>query len=231
MKILAVSDIHQLKFNHHGVERSENIYTLFKIINIERPDVVFICGDLENVTKQDMDDLKELSIVLNFKVFIIFGNHDSPSIIEHSGMLVDGLVKYNNLTIGGIGGVVAKGIHDGVLRLNYDEFLIKSNKIKNDLIKDGKNLDILLTHELPKTHNEVNNDFYDVRSSSVFGDILYQLEPKLAISGHLHGDGTFIFDYEYGTLINLGAFNEGHYVIINLDDNSYEIESIKPIDI
>ncbi len=229
MKILAVSDIHQSNIAHHGKDGSENFIKFLKVVDFEKPDLVLICGDLENVTKDDMENLYQKSIASGFDVLIILGNHDNKDVIMNSGMFIDGLERVGKITIAGIGGIVAPSKHDEILKFSEDDLIDKTNKILHKLNKTGDSLDILMTHEMPRIYLGYENDFYDTRSSLVFTEILYALKPKLAISGHLHGEKTLITEYEYGTLVNLGAFSDGHYAIIEAEEKPFRIEEINAV--
>lgn len=226
MRILAVSDIHQSTRPHRGIDESNNFAKFLKVVKKESPDLILICGDTENITNGDIRDLKKT----NIKTFIILGNHDIPQIIMNSGMFIDGVQEFNGVIISGISGIVSPSKRDYVLKFPKETIISKSNMIGQDLTRLKKRLDILMTHEMPRVHYRFEDRFYDVRSSSVFGDVLYLLKPKLAISGHLHGNETLVANYEYGTLINLGAFTDGHYAIIEAKENPFEINKIVPVD-
>ena len=125
--------------------------------------------------------------------------------------------------------VMPKDSIDGVVyiwKFSKEDIMLKASKIKQRLKELNAPLDILITHEMPKINSGFADNFYNTRSSAVFGDALYMLKPKLAISGHLHGNKTLITKYEHGTLINLGAFTDGHYAIINVKDSRFEIDNI-----
>ncbi len=229
MKILAVSDIHQSFKTHDGRDESHNFEKFLEVIKIEKPKLVLICGDTEDVSDIDMRALKKLSHMLDFKTFIILGNHDNKSVIKRSGMLLNGLDSFNNISIAGINGITAPVHYNNVLTFAEDRLFNEAKRIKRELDEKMIDLDILLTHEMPKIHAGYERDFYNERSSFIFSDILYLLKPKLAISGHLHGNKTLIAEYEYGIVVNLGAFAEGHYAIIEVENNPFTIKRIKPV--
>jgi Icc-related predicted phosphoesterase len=229
MKILAVADIHQSNIGHHGKDCSENFARFLKVLDFEKPDLILICGDLGDVSNKDMEALYQKSVNSGFKVLIIAGNHDNINVIANSKMYIDGLERIGKITIAGIGGIVAPIKHDEILKFAEDDLVEKADKIAGELNKIGDGLDILMTHEMPKIRAGYGDDFYDERSSSVFGKILYILKPKLSISGHLHGEKTLIVEYEYGTLINLGAFSDGYYAVIEAETDPFKIEKIDAV--
>lgn len=220
MKILAVSDIHQSMAPHHGKDESDNFSRFLMVIEQEKPDLVLICGDTENITEYSIEELDKANTL------IILGNHDISNIITDSGMFLDCVAEHGGVTIAGISGIVTRHKPDNNLKFSKEDIMLKASKIKQRLKELNAPLDILITHEMPKINSGFADNFYNTRSSAVFGDALYMLKPKLAISGHLHGNKTLITKYEHGTLINLGAFTDGHYAIINVKDSRFEIDNI-----
>lgn len=232
MKIMAVSDVHQSLYRKHGRDESKNFIILLNKIRFEKPNLLLICGDLQDVNLQNMDELFDLCSEENVEVAAIYGNHDNPQILKNTNLILPNF-SYSNLdcglTIAGIGGITSERRPNGFTRLNEAEFKKRINLIKNSLLEDNKSLDIFISHEFPRLKNKIGNIFYDTRNSEAIGNALYCLKPKLAISGHLHGYNTMVFPYEFGTVINLAGFTDKHYTVINVNTSPFVIIDIKDI--
>ena len=188
MRILIVSDIHHEGKPHRGIDQSRAWEWLLNIVDIHKPDLLLSCGDWGiAISKPEFYELLKRVLVLS-----IYGNHENMDVLnciynikskEYLPVLMeDGKIyEFNNLRITGINGIIAekKKIKKGVPRKTPSEFLEIAEKLK------GKNIDILLLHEIPairEIYPEIRVNIATITAEQTIRII----EPKIVFNGHLH---------------------------------------------
>lgn len=212
MKFLHISDLHIGKRVNEFSMLEDQQYILTKIINIidaEKPDAVFICGDVydksvpsaEAVTL--FDDFLVRIVNRNIKVFIISGNHDSPERMAFGSRIMNARGVYISPVYGKemepikledengtINIYLLPFIKPAHIRMCFPEEVIESyadavkiaiNNMK--INKDQRN--ILLTHQFVTGSERSESEDISVGGSdnvpaSVFSDFDY-----IAL-GHIH---------------------------------------------
>ncbi|MFH7836313.1 MAG: metallophosphoesterase, partial [Candidatus Aenigmatarchaeota archaeon] len=226
-------DIHNSLKLFHGKDESNNWKNFVKIIKNEKPNLVLTCGDNGDINEKDYFEFREILKNINANYYMIYGNHDNFETIN-SGYNNDGspfllpegtIIEYQKITIAGIPGIKASKSNKPWRHIRED-FQKIGEEIKSNLVSKGNSLDILLTHEFPFVQELYNMEdtFYFNRSSIDIGKEVELLAPKIAISGHLHGNENFKINYKNGIIINLMAFTDGeHYLIMKANNNPFSV--------
>ena len=175
-KIVQLSDIHI-----GGLIDKEFIKTLVKRVNVLKPDVVVITGDLVD-TKLEfataaLDELKNLES--NFGTFFIVGNHEYfhgvEPIISYVNNLNITVLENENIYIGEKNkGFYLAGVYD-MFGFRYGDF---EPDINSALENTTNHPTVLLAHQ-PRYINELENT----------------KEIDLILCGHTHGGQIFPFNF------------------------------------
>ncbi len=208
---------------------------------MERPNIVLDLGDNQDVSKAGWKGLEDSIREIGAEFYMVAGNHENFELLmvgenKNQQKFLLPNKKYVNvegMTIAGIGGVLSPVKYDDKMRLSEETINERIQNIKKDLYNNHVDLDIFISHSFPKTNTleknyEIDKDnFYKAKTSKPYGDAIYLLKPKLALSGHLHGYAPIMFDYEYGVVINMAGFTDGgNYAIIEVSTNPFKVERI-----
>jgi len=233
MKILLASDIHNSQKPFHGRDESKNMVNFIKVISQEKPNLIIVAGDTEDPTNAEIEKLRVVCEQLDANVYFIIGNHDYKEKQLKETYNIDGssfllpdekFIEYKNITIAGIHGLSVTLTQAGrkKYRFSFEEQTEKAKLIKASLA--GRKLDFLVAHEFPRLEylsDEEPERFYKTRSTGILTDIIDLLKPKTVVTGHLHGYHLFETKYNDIQILNLAAFTDGYYVIMQ------ENESVK----
>ncbi len=229
MKILAISDVHGKK--------SESLINYLK----QNDDIslVLIAGDITDFSITEFEPLSfvkpfidEIVEECNVDVFAIPGNCDPAGIcnaIKESGpderpafCLHDQLIAYENVVIMGYGGSnptpfnTPGEIDDDKIYSHVYELLAEYDYIGNDEVP---RVTILLTHAPPyDTKADTIESGAHVGSQGVKKPI-HEFQPNINICGHVH-EACSIDMVGNTTVANPGRLEEGHAILIEVDENA-----------
>jgi len=203
-RILAVAD-----------EVDEGLYG-DKLIRMQ-PDIVLSCGDLPS------DYLEYIVSRLNVPLLYVPGNHDpdlrpvdetwSPLLAEPLGkgppgcINVDGRVEdAAGLRVAGLGGSMRYRPGPN----QYSEAEMRWRAWRMGMLarlrrrRNGRRLDVLLTHAPPEGFGAKENDLAH-RGFSAFNRLIKNLSPRLLVHGHVHPYGVAQPQQRLGTTLIVNA--------------------------
>ncbi len=199
MKILAITDIHR------NYDAARSAYA------IESPDLVFDCGDHEQITNL-FGPVPHFYIRGNHEPTIISFEKDSPPLPFSipNGDLIDFRDGKDSVTFTGIDG------NYGAKQTIYQVNPLVLNHLKN---VDPGLIDILLLHESP--HNVSKNSKQYAFAAALIEEI-ERLQPKLVLSGHtnIYSEFTSKHSVRY---INLDDMCNG-YLVIHIQGDRFHCE-------
>jgi len=187
LRILHVSDMHCATDS------------LAKVLMREEYDLVIATGDFECV------DTAEVLARARGEVYAVTGNMDNPAIyrkLNNMGILIDGkIVIYEDLAIGGIGGLDFKG---------------SMSRLEKEL-KEFNKIDILVTHHPPKGILDEPRPGYHIGLEDL-KKLVGLVNPKLHLFGHVHEEQGHVV--KGGTVyVNSGPLIQGYYTVIIYSSN------------
>ncbi len=213
MKILLLSDLHG------------NYKNLYKIIKDNMPiDYIFIAGDITNFgpAEEILDLYEELKYFNNIKnIYAVFGNCDyitkNKKIIAQTSIIYVGdkiaTIDKNKIAIAGIDGGL-KSIFGTISEFSEKDFNEKVNNITNNKNWNNTPYKIVITHTPPYKH--LDKVFVKHIGSKSIAKLIGKV--NLIVCGHVHEQQGK--DEAKGTIIiNPGPFKNGHYAILELDNN------------
>ncbi len=175
MKILAAADI------HGDLSLVEKLVSKAKI---EGVDSVVLAGDLFKSNQEPFDIIGKFSS-LNKPVFLIPGNHETLSTVDFVAKIYGAVnlhgyaVKHEDIGFFGVSAVnIGPFFHDSDSKM---EFLLKKSF---EYIKDSK-IKILVTH-VPPSNSMIEKFSPFVKGSKIVEKVIKELQPDIAISGHIH---------------------------------------------
>ena len=216
MRALVISDLHYDHKIYKGVDESRAWSWLMDIIDYHKPDLLLSCGDWGTaITYEKFYDLLEKCLVLT-----IYGNHENMSVLKslynvktngHLPILMeDGTIyEFDGLKIAGINGIISerRKSKKGIPRKRPEEYL----KVANALA--GKNIDILLIHEVPYLPSIFDN-VRDSVSSRVALEAIKIIRPKLVVNGHMHA-GFRYYEFGFNTrYVNIDSSQASRYYVM-----------------
>ena len=152
-KILVISDFENYQYFESNFESLQDV------------DFVISCGDLS------IAYLYKIQKILNKPLYFLYGNHVENKLIHHNIKYVGNkMIDVCGLKIAGIDGIEATD----------SKKIIKSTK---RLLKKGKNIDILVTHNPTKGLGDGSG--YHV-GSDCFKELYNSLSVKIHFYGHYH---------------------------------------------
>lgn len=170
MKVLLIADT-------HGKLTAGRIRTfLYK----RTPDVIFLLGDL---SEDDIKALYECKDTKNVPKYGVIGNHDEYSLLKDNGIIDLHLktAKIGDYTVGGFG---------GSLRYKNDaSYLMYTNPMSEEVLKELAPCDILITHDKPcfKSFPLAKKMALSAHSGLTgIAKYIKRCEPKYAFHGHIH---------------------------------------------
>lgn len=193
VKFCAISDMHGIAFP-----------------DIEKCDVLLICGDTVNLYSQRYDDQSEKWFERNFipwainvpceKIYIIGGNHDfwmenkAEYIKEFFKTKTDGKIEYleneyaTYKDINIFGTPICHKFFNWAFMPSDDEATIIFNDILYDLNKKNIKIDILMTHDSPYGCSDILFQAVDKRNIGgvPLRNFTLNLNPMIMVHGHLH---------------------------------------------
>lgn len=206
MKIAHLSDIHYGRTTH-----KKDLDNIVKEINLYKPDIVVITGDLiDRDTKMNKDKEQILIEFLkglnsNLGKYIIMGNHDAEfdewkDIVE-SGNFFDINDNYDLIYKDTLTPFLISGVSTNIMnRTPIEEKMSKVNLYFNDKEKTKPSFNLLLVHE-PDYLDKIDLSNYD-----------------LVLAGHSH-NGQFRLPFLGAIILPEGAkeYYEPYYKIQNKD--------------
>ncbi len=211
MRILALSDLHG---------NTEKAGELSSVIDEERPDMVFIGGDITNFGST----LKAAHMLGFFTkeeiaVFFVPGNCDPRELLDinelEGALNVHGrIMSYGGYQILGLGGSNPTP---------FKTFTELSEMEIDVILKDLKPVSntIVLSH-LPPFGTKMDKTFWGHHvGSRALRDFVERSEPRLVVVGHIHeGKGQDSIGPSF--ILNPGPGYRGFYAIINVDQQEVE---------
>ncbi len=175
MKILAAADIHgDLSLVDKLVMKAKS----------EAVDSVILAGDLFKNNQEPFEVVGRFSS-LNIPVFLIPGNHEALSTVDFVAKIYGAVnlhgyaVKTDNIGFFGVSAVnIGPFIHDSESRM--EALLKKSFEYIKDVDKK-----ILVTH-IPPSNSVIEKFSPFVSGSKIVEKVIRELQPDIAISGHIH---------------------------------------------
>lgn len=175
MKILAISDIHNDVLL---------IKKLVKSIKEEKPDYIFILGDLADFGEIKKGIINILTKYINpNKIFLVPGNHETPDVLEllekqyKIKIFHKDFFEYKDFLICGIGGA------------DIPFFIISESEIKDflyKLIEKFKDKKIILFSHLPPKGSKTS---LNISGSEILYEFLKKSIISMIIHGHIHETG------------------------------------------
>jgi Icc-related predicted phosphoesterase len=220
--IMVVSDLHYEKTYHHGIWEGDALDWLLRMIRSRKPSTLIALGDLGHAWT--MNDWKELTEAV--PAHAIYGNHDNMEVLRTAKnrdatkvLAEDGEVRtIGGLRVGFINGIMAKKgklkVKDGVTRLSGDDFLNAAMKMKG--------IDILATHASPNLP-EYGDRYSPTPEFEILDEIIRDVSPSLAVSGHLKGPYT-LSKLGSTTVLRIDSSpKERHYALVESETRRIEI--------
>lgn len=197
MKILVVSDVHK------------SVDLLFEFLQSKDVDACISCGDLTETFSDDPDQVE-----IPKPIHSVYGNHENWKLygkeVKNLHWITAGKVyDILGLKVSGMGGVESNSPQ---YPSHYTQGEVEASK---DL-SNGK-IDIFVAHHPPRMFADFRLDIEKNCGSFDTQQILYEVEPKLFIAGHLHWLQTNIYgDKEQiiTQVVTLGKFKHGDYGLL-----------------
>ena len=224
MRVLIISDLHYDRKIYKGVDESKAWSWLLSIVDYHKPDLLLSCGDWGSaISFGEFYELLKKTIVLS-----IYGNHENMEVLTKlyniksdkylPVLMEDGRIyEFCSLKIAGISGIIStkRKSRKGVPRKRPDEFIEVAKRLV------GKNIDILLIHEVPYLPNLFKNIRDSVPSRTALKAVEL-IKSKIVINGHMH-DGFKVYKFNFGTLyLNVDSSQlSRHYLV--MDENKVSI--------
>ena len=220
MRVLIISDLHYDRKIYKGVDESKAWSWLLSIVNYRNPDMLLSCGDWGSaINPKEFYELLRRCLVLS-----IYGNHENLQVLQSlynvrsdrylPVLMKDGEVyELYGLRIAGINGIISekKRTKKGVPRKRPDEFIEVAKRLV------GKNIDILLIHEVPYLPNLFRNIKESISSKTALKAIEL-IKPEIIVNGHMHPEEGFkLYRFEFGTYyLNIDSSQASrHYIVID----------------
>jgi len=216
MKVLIISDLHYEKRVFKGIDESKAWDWLLTIVDYHKPDLLLSCGDWGSaINPNEFYELLRRCLVLS-----IYGNHENLQVLQalhnikgesHLPILMEDGKIYNikDLKVAGISGIISekRKIKKGVPRKSPEEFIEVAKRL------EGKNIDILLIHEVPYLP-QIFRDIRDSVSSRTALKAVELIKPKIVVNGHIH-DGVKVYKFNFGALyLNIDSSQASRYYLV-----------------
>ncbi|MGC8988279.1 metallophosphoesterase family protein [Infirmifilum sp.] len=186
MKILFVSDLHKTL---ESLEEMESVDWLLSIIDAVKPDYLISAGDMgEAITAYDLQ-----RITSRTKAIIVYGNHENFLVIKDYCVRDGQVIELGNLKVSGINGLVEEDEERKGRRREY-AFDVR---LLARLSKRLEGVDVLVSHQPPYLP-EVYPGMRYSPGLEAFTRFLYEVRPKLHLSGHMTGGCYTYYEFPWG---------------------------------
>jgi len=231
MRVLIISDLHYDRKIYKGVDESKAWSWLLSIVDYHKPDLLLSCGDWGSaISFGEFYELLKKTIVLS-----IYGNHENMEVLAKlyniksdkylPVLMNDGEVyEFEGIKIAGISGIISekRRTKKGVPRKRPEEYLNIAKRL------GGKNIDILLIHEVPYLPNLFKN-IKDSTPTRTALEVIKIIRPRIVINGHMHPEEGFkVYKFPFNTYyFNIDSSQANKCYIIIEVDNSVKVKIYK----